>query len=204
MNPFMLLLKPFKSIFPEHYWLLGGEKKYQWEGIKNRSWQRRYSSSFRGASYFWGIESLLCHVLANMSLLSFIKRSNAFEKERNQWSPLLSFQRGCWRRQLEYRWEKNVTTKRNFIEDVVKQKNGRRKEAVTTCEPARFIDNWRQRNLAVGSLALCLKWIPFIGNNFNVWEVCNFYNFVEFQWNVLWFQYLCRGELNWKTQEVSS
>lgn len=35
---------------------------------------------------------------------------------------------------------KKVTTKRNLFEDVVKQKNGRRKEAVTICEPARFID----------------------------------------------------------------
>lgn len=81
--------------------------------------------------------------------------------------------------------KKNVTTKRNFIEDVVKQKNGRRKGAVAVCEPARFIDNWRQRNLAVGSLALCLKWIPFIGNNFNAGDVRNFYDFGEFQWNVL-------------------
>lgn len=184
--------------------IIRGGKKYQWIGIKNRSWQRRYSSSFRGASYFQGIESFLCHVLANMSLLSFIKWSNAFEKECNQWSPRLSFQRGCCRRQLEYRWEKNVTTKRNLFEDVVKQKNGRRKEAVAICEPARFIDNWLQRNLAVGSLALWLKRIPIIENNFNVGDVCNLYDFVEFQWSDLWFQYLCRGELNCKTQQVST
>lgn len=114
MNPFTLLFKPWECIFPEHSWLLGWNKKYQWEGIKTRSWQRRCSSSFRGASYFWGIESLLCHVLANMALLSFVKRSNASEKNRNQWSPLLSFQRGCCRRQPEYRWEKECHNKKKF------------------------------------------------------------------------------------------
>lgn len=47
----------------------------------------------------------------------------------------------------------------------------------------------------------CLNWIPFIEKDFIVFYV---QDFAEFQRNVLQFQCLCWGELNWKTQYFNS